>query len=425
MFKTADDLTPKERTALTEMRAGIMWSQPYFSHLLLDQCKLIASRDVPIAATDGVNIYVNPGKFAEYDIDQRIYVLCHEICHVMWEHCEQTHSMRGQGIAGPHGMISWDDQLVNESMDYTINALLDECKIGKHPPEGHYSTRYKGGESWVGIYSEEYEKRKNNPQGKGPGSGKGGGQQPPGANPGGFDQHLPPGAGTPGKTPAQAVQERKDKQAEWTQAVNQAMEVAKARGEVPGALQRLVEQLIEPKVDWQDKLAASVVKRLGGGMHDWKMPDTTFVVFNDPVYQPSRRGKGVGTAVVAVDTSGSVGDRELRIMGGAMSGIFEQAMPETVYVMDCDAQVHSVREMDRPTDIEAVEMIRSVEGGGGTKFQPVFDKIAELGIEPNVVVYLTDGYGDQPRDPGYPVVWAIIPGGQNSIPWGDVVPLEI
>jgi predicted metal-dependent peptidase len=129
--------------------------------------------------------------------------------------------------------------------------------------------------------------------------------------------------------------------------------------------------------------------------------------------------------VVAVDTSGSVGDRELRIMGGAMSGIFEQAMPETVYVMDCDARVHSVREMDRPTDIEAVEMIRSVEGGGGTKFQPVFDKIAELGIEPNVVVYLTDGRGDQPRDPGYPVVWAIIPGGQNSIPWGDVVPLEI
>lgn len=424
MFRPCTDLTPKERQALTEMRAGMLWSQGFFSHLLLDQCNLVPSRDVPIAATDGVNIFVNPGKFSEYNIDQRMYVLCHEICHVMWEHIETTHQMRGSGIIGPHGMLPWDDQLVNECMDYTINALLDECKIGARPAEGHYSHRYKGGESWVGIYAEEYEKRKG--QGQQPGGGGGAGSgQPPSQNPGGFDQHLPPGAGTPGKTPSQAVQDRKDKQTEWAQAINQAMEVAKARGDVPAALKRLVEELIEPKVDWQDKLAATIVKRIGGGGSDWRNPEEYMCVFTDPVYVPKRRGKGVGTVVVAVDTSGSVGQRELSIMGGAMSGIFEQAMPEKAYVLDCDAAVHSVRELDNPDDIEAVEMIRSVEGGGGTAFQPVFDRLDELDIKPDVLVYLTDGYGDQPSDPGYPVVWAIIPGGENSIPWGDVVQLEI
>jgi len=430
-FTTAKDLTHEEKNALTELRAGVMWAQPFFSHLLLDQCNLVPSRDIPYAATDGKNIYLNPAKFAEWDLQQRLYVLCHEICHVMWEHCEQAYTMR-DGIFGPNGMLPVDLELVNKVQDWTINAFLDECKIGKHPKEGHFNPRIKGGESWVGIYAEEYAKAQQN-SGKGhnqqPGNGlpplSGQGSDPP-PNPGGFDNHLPPGAGEPGKTPAQAVQERKDNQSAMAQAINQALQVAKARGKVPDAIQRLVDALLEPKVDWKDKLATLVTKTIGGGNYDWKSPDPIMLIFADPVYTPRRAGIGVGTVVVAVDTSGSVGQREMNIMGGAMAGIFEQAMPETAHVVFCDAKVHGVHELDDPTDIDAVQVVREAVGGGGTMFSPVFDKLDELNIIPDCLVYLTDGYGSAPQHaPTYPVVWAITPGGSNSCPWGDTVELEV
>jgi predicted metal-dependent peptidase len=109
-----------------------------------------------------------------------------------------------------------------------------------------------------------------------------------------------------------------------------------------------------------------------------------------------------------------------------MAGVFEQAMPERAFVIDCDAKVHQVIELDNPTDIDAAEACRRAVGGGGTCFEPAFRKLDELGIVPDCLVYLTDGYGSFPdHPPAYPVIWAIIPGGRNSCPWGEVVKVEV
>jgi len=46
------------------------------------------------------------------------------------------------------------------------------------------------------------------------------------------------------------------------------------------------------------------------------------------------------------------------------------------------------------------------KGGGGTSFQPVFDKVAEMSIEPCCLVYFTDLENfDQIEQPPYPVMW--------------------
>jgi predicted metal-dependent peptidase len=148
-------------------------------------------------------------------------------------------------------------------------------------------------------------------------------------------------------------------------------------------------------------------------------------IFKVSPYMPSRTGLGVGTAVLARDTSGSIDQRTIELMGGCMAGIFEQAPPERAYVIDCDACVQQIIELNRPTDIDAAEVSRRARGGGGTMFEPVFDKLEELDIKPDVLVYLTDGYGSYPEQPpGYQVIWAIVPGGTNSCPWGDVVQIE-
>jgi predicted metal-dependent peptidase len=62
-----------------------------------------------------------------------------------------------------------------------------------------------------------------------------------------------------------------------------------------------------------------------------------------------------------------------------------------------------------------------VPGRGGTSFVPVFEKIKEMNIKPDALVYLTDGYGTFPSDPGYHVLWGSIALTPEGYPFGEVV----
>jgi predicted metal-dependent peptidase len=59
--------------------------------------------------------------------------------------------------------------------------------------------------------------------------------------------------------------------------------------------------------------------------------------------------------------------------------------------------------------------------GGGTSFREPFERIDEEGLEPDLVVYLTDLYGDQNEipEPPYPVVWGCIT--DENAKWGEIV----
>lgn len=107
-----------------------------------------------------------------------------------------------------------------------------------------------------------------------------------------------------------------------------------------------------------------------------------------------------------------------------MFGILDDVRPAVIYVMWCDAMVHRVDEVHDTTDLLDLRMKRA-PGGGGTAFEPVFDKVVELGIEPDALIYLTDGMGSFPKKaPLYPVMWGnIYP--SSKYPWGDVVDVPI
>jgi predicted metal-dependent peptidase len=90
-----------------------------------------------------------------------------------------------------------------------------------------------------------------------------------------------------------------------------------------------------------------------------------------------------------------------------------------VHVVYCDAQVAGVDEYT-PEDFPVT--IRSV-GGGGTSFKPVFDWIDTNAIDPECVVYLTDGYGDQSQfTTNHETVWLTI--GTEAFDWGHVIKFE-
>jgi predicted metal-dependent peptidase len=74
------------------------------------------------------------------------------------------------------------------------------------------------------------------------------------------------------------------------------------------------------------------------------------------------------------------------------------------------------------TDAGEMAYIEVVKGGGGTDFRPAFKWMEENDVVPDVLLYLTDGYGTFPEEaPEYPVIWGDISGQPKNYPWGDVV----
>jgi predicted metal-dependent peptidase len=108
--------------------------------------------------------------------------------------------------------------------------------------------------------------------------------------------------------------------------------------------------------------------------------------------------------VVVVDTSGSIGEKELSEFGGEIQAILTDLKPRKVHVIYCDAAINKVVEFG-PHDPVVLEAV----GGGGTSFKPPFKYVEDHQINPRCLVYLTDGYGDFPDEDkvNFPTLWAI------------------
>ena len=102
-----------------------------------------------------------------------------------------------------------------------------------------------------------------------------------------------------------------------------------------------------------------------------------------------------------------------------MNRILDTCNPERVVVVYCDAAVAHVDEYEA----EDYPVRLSPHGGGGPSFKPVFEYVDKHGIEPEAVVYLTDGYGDQSTfTSDHPTVWLTTH--NTDFPWGEVVKFE-
>ena len=128
-------------------------------------------------------------------------------------------------------------------------------------------------------------------------------------------------------------------------------------------------------------------------------------------------------SLLRIDTSGSIGEKELNMFFAEMAGILEDVRPKRLVVMWCDAKVHRVDEIEEASDLTGLRK-KGAPGGGGTMFEPVFDEMDKMGLDDvDALVYLTDGYGSFPKaPPSYPVIWGNISDLKpEHYPFGDVV----
>lgn len=388
-----------------ETRVALQWICPAFTHVfysLMDAGTgniAIFTKDVAIAATDGTSLLLNPDKFFKYKLMERVFICLHEIGHAMFDHCGVGHKLSKTGkVPLKSGKtLPYDHQTMNVATDLVINDMLVQSKCGQYNSDWlHDPSIATCKDSAIDAYAKIYRA----------------GKKPPGEC---FDEHLAPGQGT-GQQPSDVQRNEQ----EWKTTIAAGAAAAKAQGKLPAEMELFIDKMLNPEVDWTDKVQAFFARKVGSGGSDWRRPDRRLVIRD--IYAPGRSGFGAGTVAVAVDTSGSiVGDPQLlNRFFGEMAGILEDIRPQRLLVMWIDARVHSVDEIEEPEDLRKLKP----KGGGGTDFRPAFDWLAKNDVEVDALIYLTDGYGTFPqRAPSYPVLWGNITKTYSSghYPFGDVV----
>lgn len=192
--------------------------------------------------------------------------------------------------------------------------------------------------------------------------------------------------------------------------INEA--IRRTQGKYPAHLSEAIQELNAPhKIPWTVLLRRYVSNAI------MKCQARTWTRFNKRFpyldIQGKKRNKGVNVVFVW-DTSGSIRHQEIDQAFAELRGMTKTRLAD-VWVVQCDAAVQwvgKIKDVPRSKEIP-------ITGRGGTDFNPAFEWVEENSIHPDVMVFMTDGYGDYPEEePGYPVIWLKVEGAIIDVDWG-------
>ena len=344
--------------------------------------------NVPTAKTNGRDDTFGR-KFVKMLKDSELnFVVAHEASHKMFRHLTTWRKLYDE-----------DHRLANIACDHVINIMLRDLDptertiaMPRYPDGpmkgelmGMYDERFRGmnAKQVFDILKEEDE---------------GGGGD-------GFDDH------DWGDANDMSQEEKQQLAKEIDQAIRQG-QIAhqKVAGKGAGGMDRAIQELLEPKVNWREVLREYVKTMCRAkDTSSWRRVNRRFLSMG--AYMPSLIGERVGRLVIAIDTSGSIGDKELAEFLSEVKGIAEEVNPSAVDLIYWDSDVASHEEYDETTVSNIVSATRP-KGGGGTSPSCVSEYLKEKKIEPECVILLTDGYvgDDWGTEWVAPTLWCIVNG---------------
>ena len=199
------------------------------------------------------------------------------------------------------------------------------------------------------------------------------------------------------------AEERKKLERDIDGAIRQG---ALAAGKMGSGGDRALSDLLETKVNWREVLRDFVSSFCSGNDYStWRRPNRRFVASGH--YLPSGISESVGELVLAIDTSGSIGGRELGQFLGEVKAICDTVKPESVRILYWDTKVCADEKYEQG---ELATLVQSTKpaGGGGTDVKCVPAHMAKHNIKPQAVIVLTDGYlGGSWGSWSCPVLWCI------------------
>lgn len=349
--------------------------------------KVTVDEETPTAKTNGVNVIYGREFVDRLNDKQLAFLILHENMHKAYRH-----------------LVVWDKlwkknpMLANVACDYVINL-----QIRDYDPQGHDVEMPTDADGEVlGCIDEKYrgmdahqvflmlEKEAKEQQG-------GGGQGKSGK---GMDEHDWENAqeGTPEE------QEQVAKEIEG--ALRQGAILA---GKMGGNVSRDINELLTPKVNWKDALRDFVkTSTQGKDQTTWRRLHKRYIGMD--IIMPSTYDEKVGSIVVAVDTSGSIGSAELAQFMGEVKSICDEVSPEKIDLLYWDTNVAG-HETYMGNELATLTETTQAKGGGGTSPECVPFYMKEKNLEPECVIMLTDGFIDR-QDPndwqiGKPIMWCI------------------
>ena len=190
--------------------------------------------------------------------------------------------------------------------------------------------------------------------------------------------------------------------------ISNAVQEAKSSntwGNVPGHLRNIVDKLLEmapPVANWRAELREAV----GGFSNQYytkstrskpnrRMPNSNF---------PGRKRKNKPAIMCAIDTSGSVSQRELEEVFVELANI-QRMTKVSITVVECDAHIDEKLGVYKFTSLKNIGR-RAPTGGGGTSFSPPLEYFKKRQREFGMLLYMTDGYAPTPKVKVLkPVIW--------------------
>jgi len=361
---------------LEKAKKNLIIDHVFFGSLLLSKLEVKIDNKVSTAAVDGKTIRLNSDFCEPLTIPELTGLLAHEILH-----CAMLHPWRQE---------SREHKQWNEACDYAINDLLLKEDFTLPPgclidPGFNHSDM-----SAEDIYNQLGNSEKpDNPGGENDGGGNGSGDESTG--------HFtkPESDQGQGGNKAEFEAEKDD----WQVAVSQANNQEKALGKGAGTGETVIDEILENKVDWRAALK-DFFDDIAKSDYTWQKPNKRLY----PLILPSIESDNhdLKSLVIGIDSSGSVSDQEISAFLTEIDSLLSEFTAQ-VKVIVCDADIQSVQDYE-PGD----QVSRTIGGRGGTWFDPVFERVEALELEPSCLIYLSDMEATPPNSSieiSYPVCW--------------------
>jgi predicted metal-dependent peptidase len=357
------------REKLITARVGLLLRASFFGNLATRLKLVNADEWCGTAATDGRHFYYN-SRFIQMLRPKEIeFLFGHEVLHCVYDHFGR----RGNR----------DPQLFNIANDFAVNADLIKHRVGEkittvpclHDPK------------YDGLSSEEiYDKLMENAQKislsdlldkmidehlDGEGNGEGNGDK---------DGE---GKGRPKLSDAdrQAIKD------EIKEAMLAAAATTDGAGNIPAGVMRLIKDLTEPQMNWRELLRMNLESTIKS---DYTWMRASRRGWHMDAVMPGRKNDEMIDIAIAIDTSGSIGDKMLKDFLGEVQGIMDSFPQYKIHIVSFDTDTHNPAQYDS----DNLDSICEYEpgGGGGTDFDAIYRYLKDEDIQPRRLVVFTDGY---------------------------------
>jgi predicted metal-dependent peptidase len=370
-------------------RSQLLIRQPFFASVVLST-EWIPDEKIPTACTDMVKVWYNPKFIDDLGVDHAMFVLVHEIMHIILKHGLRR---------GSRKPIRW-----NKACDYAINQELVDSGLSM-PDSGLIDKAKYGGMTAEQIYDILTQEKEQ-------GGGKGKGKPPPGTKvqpgqpgdrPDDDDDVTDLGemgadVMTPGERDGNEPTEAEARQisAGIDGKVAQAATMARAAGKLPANIALLVDGVLNPPQPWEIVLR-EFMTRMVQQNETWSRRNRRFT----PIL-PTSFDVGMGELVIIGDTSGSMMvDKIFAQIAVEINHCREYVKPERTRVVWADYAECSHEQVFEPDE----QVVLEPKGGGGTDMRLPLRYVEKF--HPDVVILITDCETPWPsQETPYPLIVA-------------------